>query len=112
MKLVEALPEFSVELQTCLSIAGREDIACQVQEVELERYTYDASVNAAYIYVKSPRPLNVVEVNIIGLKHGETISVEHRYWVNVDTDNFGRLSGIELLIGSDIAAKLSRVIAP
>jgi hypothetical protein len=110
MKLVEALPEFSAELQACLSSVGREDIGCQVPEVELERYTYDDSIDAAYVYVQSPRILNAVEVNIIGLKHGETIPVEHRYSVNVDTDNFGRLRGIELLNGGDVVAKLSRVI--
>jgi uncharacterized protein YuzE len=108
VKLAKALPEFSAELQSCLSTLGREDIAVQVQEVEIERYTYDDSAKAAYIYVQSPRLLNVAEVNIIGIKHGETISVEHRYWVNVDTDNFGRLRGIELLNCSEVVAALSK----
>jgi hypothetical protein len=106
MKLIEALPEFSAELEACLSAVGREDVACQIKEVEIERYSYDDTCNAAYIYIKSPRPLNVVETNIIGLKHSETIPVEHEYGVNVDTDNFCRIRGIELLSGKAIADKL------
>jgi hypothetical protein len=58
------------------------------------------------------RELNIVEKNLIGIKHGQTIQVEHRYWVNVDTDNFGRLRGIEVLDGRELAAKLAPAIAP
>lgn len=87
---------------------GRNDLAEQLQEIELERYTYDDSCNAVYLYLQSPRQLNVVEANTIGVKYGETIAVEYRYWANVDTDNFGRLRGIELLNGAEVAAKLSK----
>lgn len=46
------------------------------------------------------------------MKHGETIELEHHYWVNVDTDNFGRLRGIEILDGKELAANLGRTIDP
>jgi hypothetical protein len=52
----------------------------------------------------------VVEKNIIGIRHGETIPVEHPYWVNVDIDNFGRLTRIELLNGGDVALRLNDVL--
>jgi len=107
IKLAEILPQFVSELESSFRTSGQEDIAVQLKEVHVVRYTYDNSCDAAYIYLQSPRPLNVVEENIIGIKHGETIPVEHKNWVNVDTDNFGRLRGIEILIGSDIAGKLS-----
>jgi uncharacterized protein YuzE len=107
MKLVKLLPEFSTELETFFLARGREDIASQVPEVEVECYTYDDSCGALYIYVLSPQQLNVVEANIIGVRHGSTIEVKHRYWVNIDTDNFGRLRGIELLNGSEVAQMLS-----
>jgi uncharacterized protein YuzE len=110
MKLSDLLPEFAAELEACLERAERKDIASQICEVEFERYTYDTPCNAAYVYVRSPRALNAVEQNIIGIHHGETIEVEHPYWVNVDTDNFGRLRGIELLSGGEVAAKLSSVL--
>ncbi|MGA2798840.1 MAG: hypothetical protein ABSE63_14770 [Thermoguttaceae bacterium] len=109
-KLAEILPQFVSELESSFSTSGQEDFAVQLKEVNVVRYTYDNSCDAVYIYLESPRPLNVVEENIIGIKHGETIPIEHRYWVNIDTDNFGRLRGIEILIGSDIAKKLSAFI--
>jgi len=112
VKLFEALPEFSAELWASLAEAGHKDLAAQIADVEIERYTYDASCNATYVYVRSPLDLNVVEKNMIGSKHGETVSVDHPYWVNVDTDNFGRLTGIELLNGSEVARKLAEVFAP
>lgn len=112
MRLVEALPAFSSELAASLAALGRDDLKAQIDDADIERYTFDDSSNAAYIYLQSPSRLNVVEQNIIGVKHGETVPVEHEYWVNVDTDNFNRLSGIELLNGSDVAKKLSEVIPP
>jgi uncharacterized protein YuzE len=112
VKLLEVLPEFSAELWASLVKADHKDLAAQIADVEIERYTYDASCNAAYVYLHSPCALNVVEKNIIGIKHGETISVEHPYWVNVDTDNFGRLTGIELLNGSEVARRLAEVLGP
>jgi len=111
VKLIEALPVFSAELRTCLSAIGRGDIAAQVEEIVVERYSYDGSCSAANIYLQSPRSLNNVETNIIGLRHGETIEVEHPYWVNVDIDNFGRLKGIELLNGTKVADTLSRIFS-
>ena len=110
MKLSETLPEFSTELRELLIKVGREDIAVQVGEVEFERYSYDDSCDAASIFVQSPRELNVVEKNIIGVKYEESVSVDHPYLVNVDIDNFGRLRAIELLKGSKIARILSKML--
>ena len=112
MRLVKALPRFSSDLAASLAALGHNDLKLQVDDVEIERYTFDDSCNALYIYVQSPRPLNTIERNIIGVKHGETIPVEHEYRVNVDTDNFGRLTGIEVLNGSDVAKELTEVMTP
>jgi len=109
--LATQLPKLVSDLATALRTAGRDDLAAQLSEVDIERHTYDTSCDAAYIYLRSPRQLNVVEQNIVGVKHGETIPVEHEYWVNLDTDNFGRLTGIELLSGGDVAAKLNDAAA-
>jgi uncharacterized protein YuzE len=109
--LAEMLPELVAELESSLVAGERGDLGSQLREVQVVRCTYDASCDAAYIYVQSPRIINAVEENIIGVRHGETIPVEHKYWVNVDTDNFGRLLGIELLRGGDVASRLSAFIA-
>ena len=42
----------------------------------IDRVTFDESASARYIYVRPSRDLNVVEANIIGVRHGETIEVE------------------------------------
>ena len=109
-KLVDVWPELVAELTESLTAGGRSDLAEQLTQASITRATYDSSCNAAYIYLRPPRELNVVEQNIIGERHGETIPVEHPYWVNFDTDNVGRLVGIELLSEGSVAAKLSAYI--
>jgi len=109
--LAEVLPDLVDELAESLQASGRDDLAAQLREVEITRWTHDTSANAAYIYLQSLRRLNVVERNAIGVRHGETVPVENRRWVNVDTDNFGRLTGIELLSPGDVPARLSARIA-
>jgi hypothetical protein len=51
--------------------------------------------------------LTVVDEHIIGVKSGKTIAVEQTYEVNLDTANFGRLQGIELLTGREVTGKLA-----
>jgi uncharacterized protein YuzE len=75
-----------------------------VDTATIARVTFDDSANAGYIYVQPSRELNVVETNIVGVQHGETLEVETRYWTNIDTDNFGRLAGIEILAPGDLKA--------
>jgi len=109
--LAEVLPDIVNELADSLRASGRDNLAAQLREVEIRRWTHDSSCDAAYIYLRSPRQLNVVEQNVIRVKHGETVPVEHPRWVNVDTDNFGRMTGIELLRPGDVPARLSTHIA-
>lgn len=101
-------PDLASELITALGAAGRADLADQVRSASVTRVTFDGSANAAYIYVEASRPLNVVEQNIIDVRHGETIPVECRYWVNLDTDNFGRLSGIEILSPGNLTSEIKK----
>jgi len=79
-----------------------------MRNASVTRVTFDGSANAAYIYVEESRLLNVVEQNIIGVCHGETIPVECRYWVNLDTDNFGRLSGVEILNPGNLTSDIKK----
>jgi len=108
--LINLLPHFVARLRRALIAVDRSDLASQLSEVAFVSHTYDSTCDAAYIYVQSPRKLNTVEQNIIGIKHGETIAVEDPHSVYIDVDNFGRLRGFELLQGGNIAAMLSRLI--
>jgi hypothetical protein len=110
--LVELVPEFVAELEAALRVVGHTELSAEVPLAELDRWAFDESCDAVYLYVSAGRELNAIEKSIIGVKHGQTIPVGHRYWVNVDTDNFGRLRGIEVLNGRELAAKLGPAINP
>jgi hypothetical protein len=106
--LVAVFPSLVSELSRGLRAAGRASLADQVDAAAIARVTFDVSANAGYIYVKPSRELNVVETNIVGVRHGETLEVETGYWTYIDTDNFGRLSGIEILAPGDLRDELRK----
>lgn len=101
-------PSLALELSRGLRAAGHAPLADQVDAAAIARVTFDDSANAGYIYVLPSRELNVVEINIVGVGHGQTIEVETRYWTNIDTDNFGRLAGIEILAPGDLKSELMK----
>ena len=90
-------PELVAEISSRLADESSREIVKDLHEAVITQVTYDNSADASYICVESKRELNVVERNVIGRKHGETIQVEAPYWIALDIDNFGRLTGIELL---------------
>jgi hypothetical protein len=92
--LVEILPEFVDELAEYLLKDGRADLVTELRGTEITRWTHSETgdVAVAYIYLQSPRKLNLVEENVISVKHGATLSIsQHKNWVYLDTDNFGRV---------------------
>lgn len=104
--LVETLPDLVSDIENALIRIGRGDVADQLREVHLERWTYDDFANVGYLYLTSPRVLNVVDRNIVGVKHGETLCPSDDLPVNLDLDNHRRLIGIELLDASAIISRL------
>jgi len=44
----------------------------------------------------------------MGIRHGETLEVETPYWTNIDTENFGRLVGIEIVAPGDTKDELRK----
>lgn len=106
--LIDAFPLLVRELSRALRDGGRASLAEQVERAVIDRVTFDESVNAGYIYVRPARDLNVVEANIVSVRHGETIEVETQYWTNIDTDNFDRLAGIEVLAPGGIKNEMMR----
>jgi uncharacterized protein YuzE len=107
VKLADFLLQFTAELREILRAAGEVDIAAQLGSAEVISCSYDAECEAGYIKLESAQTLNVVELNVITVRHGRTIPVEHPYWVNVDTDNFNRVIGIEPLDAPGLAIKLT-----
>ena len=107
LKLTDFLPQFTVELREILRIAGEVDLATQLSSAEVLSCSYDTECEAGYIKLESAQTLNVDELNVITVRHGRTIPVEHPYWLNIDTDNFNRVIGIELLDAPSLAIKLA-----
>lgn len=109
LKIVEILPELCDEIRKSLVSLGRQDIIDQLDELRLKNWTHDSEVEAINIYLSGGRQLNVVEQNIITVKYGESISLgDCEGIVVLDTDNFGRVMGIELIGRPDIWKKLSK----
>ncbi|MEN9375601.1 MAG: hypothetical protein RL710_758 [Pseudomonadota bacterium] len=110
MKLIplsELFPSFSAELQAALLACGEANLADQVQGLSVYECSYDSDCGAGYIRVESSGKLNSVESNIIGIRHGRTVAVQHPYDVYLDADNFDRVTGIELLDASALAEQLA-----
>jgi hypothetical protein len=108
VSLVEVFPSLARELSGALRDGGRASLAEQVDQAIIDRVTFDESANAGYIFVRPSRNLNVVEANIVGVRHGETVEVETQYWTNIDTDNLDRLTGVEVLAPGDLKNELIR----
>ncbi len=106
--LVELFPSLAAELSQRLRAEGRAPLADQIDGAVIDGVTFDEAANAGYIYLRPSRDSNVVEYNIVGVRHGDTIEVEMRYWTNIDTDNFDRVVGIEILVPGDIKDGLRR----
>src|SRR5580704_4382715 len=107
-KLVDAFPVLANELAQSLREAGREALAEQVERATITRVTFDNSANAGYVYLEPSRALNLVETNVVGVRHGETVPVQTQFWTNIDTDNFDRVMGIEILNRCALKTELRR----
>jgi uncharacterized protein YuzE len=104
--LVEVLPDLVVDIEGALVRIGRGDVADQLREVELERWTYDDFADTGYLYVRSPRKADAVHARIAGVKSGETVSPLED--LNLDLDDHRRITGIELLGARSIISRLER----
>jgi uncharacterized protein YuzE len=96
--LKEALPFLLLDLESALVHIGRGDVVGQLRVAMIERWSYDANADAAYLYLQIP--------GSAGDAPGETVSVYDELGINLDSDSQGRLTGMEILGGRPIVAQL------
>jgi uncharacterized protein YuzE len=94
MKLAEALPELVSDMEVALLHLGRADLVDQLRDALLERWTYDDFADTTYLTLRDET-------------YSERLSLYDELGVNVDTDDRGRLCGIEILEGKRIATRLN-----
>lgn len=94
MKLVLALPELVSDMEIALVNIGRGDLVEQLKEADLARWNYDDFSDTTYLQISEHTT-------------GERLSLYDELGVNVDTDERGRLCGIEILEGKRIANRLA-----
>ena len=97
MKLADALWELVSDLESALLRVGRGDLLRQVKEATLERWTYDDFSDTVYLCL-TPEPLDRAQL--------DTLSLYDELGVNLETDDHGRLCGIEVLDGKRITTRL------
>jgi len=111
LKLVNAFPSLARELSQWLRGASRDSLAQQIDQAVIARVTFDNAANAGYIYIDTSQLITVVESDIVEVHHGESIPVGTQFWTNIDTDNFGRIVGIEILDPRDLKQELRKFAA-
>ena len=97
MRLAEVLPELVSDLETGLAHLGRGDLVQQLKDAAIARWTYDDFSDTTYLQL-SATPVDMMSV--------ERLSLYDELGVNVDMDNSGRLCGIEVLAGKQVASRL------
>lgn len=95
MKLAQALPELVSDVETALVHLGRGDLVKQLKEVDLARWAYDDFSDTAYLHFGAA-----------DVRYAERLSLYDEVGVNLDTDDQGRLCGIEVLDAKRVTALL------
>jgi len=105
----DVLPDFAKHVEDGLRVLGKPELADQIPDTGLLRWTYTAEGFAGFIYLQPSHELNIVERNVIRRFYSHSVEVEDSVgMVMVDVDNLDRITGIEVLNRSDVFEELAR----
>jgi hypothetical protein len=109
----EALPDFYREVESELERQHLQKLLTQLPELRIDSRCGCAGIDCSTFYVAAERKLNIVEQNIIGIRLGEGYSLNvPEGIVYMDTDNFGRIAGFEIIGRREIALTLDALCVP
>jgi hypothetical protein len=95
--LAEAFPDLLRALVDGLSETHRDNLVRQLEGALLRGIDFNFDADAGTISLAAVYSPDAVKRNIFAAAHGRRIPIECRYWVNLDTDPFGRITAIEIL---------------
>lgn len=101
--LISAAPKLLTEIRSALSAAGHKVAASQLEAGIIERCTYDASVEAGYVYLVRPKPSP--HFAKLAAPVAETLPFLD-VGFNVDVDHDGNIFGVEFLNRPDFVSEL------
>lgn len=107
--LKNALPKFYGEITELIRDIGKVDLLEQLPYMQITSRCPCKEENCASFNVKTSRSLNIVEKNIIGSKYDESIDLDAKKgMIIMDLDNFGRITGFEVLGRPDVSESLNK----
>ena len=110
MKLIDLLPNFIAELQLSCEQLGRPDLTAQLGKVELDNNSYNGETRVVLLRLRhnlDADPVGHEAVHELPPAN-ENLILRHRYGVQAETDNVGRLRRLIVAHGTDIAEALGR----
>ena len=106
MKLAQALPELVADMESALAHLGRGDLVVQLGRAILERWTYDDFSDTAYLHLTAPPDADPAQRTVVDVIQEDRLSLYDEVGVNLDTDERGRLCGIEVLDAKRVISRL------
>ena len=101
-RLADALPELVADLGGTLLNVGRPDLVRQLDGAQIMEWAYDEFADATFLYVAA----DGAAYRRVERLEAECLSLFDELGLNVYTDERGRLCGIEVLDGREVAERL------